>query len=89
MLLVIFRKKLSEKFKFDILYDIPPNVWRRNIFSWKHGRKQNFWNETTDLMNQTVEDNLKVRINSYHAVTLFVNVEDLLSVISQIRLKPM
>ena len=39
-------------------------------------------------MNQTVEDNLKVRINSYHAVTLFVNVEDLLSVISQIRLKP-
>ena len=40
-------------------------------------------------MNQTVEDNLKVRINSYHTVTLFVNVEDLLSVISQIRLKPM
>ena len=40
-------------------------------------------------MNQTVEDNLKVRINSYYAVTLFVNVEDLLSVISQIRLKPM
>ena len=38
-------------------------------------------------MNHSVEDSLKVRINSYHAITLFVNVEDLLLVISQIKIK--